>query len=287
MHQMKKMSTRRNTLLFAFSCLLVFSACKKEGVTDVPAPPPPPAPPAAPGITMNLKAVRESVGNSSEGYYVGLPSNYDQTTDKYPILIYIPGAGQFGNGAVDLPLLLKDGPIQLVDEKKFPGTFTVGGKTFSMIVFTPQLKWYPSTFSIDGIVEYVKQKFRVDTNRIYLSGLSMGGSLTCDLGGEKPNKLAAIVPMAGVSIDYATSNKCQMIAANNLPVWAFHSNDDQQFAVSKVNEFIAKVNSFNPPVKAKVTVWPNGGHDSWTRALNPAYKENGMNMYEWMLQYHR
>ena len=41
-------------------------------------------------------------------------------------------------------------------------------------------------------------------------------------------------------------------------------------------------NPINPP---KLTIWPSGGHDAWTRAVNPDYKENGKNIYEWMLQY--
>lgn len=115
----------------------------------------------------------------------------------------------------------------------------------------------------------------------------MGGSLTCDLAGEAPRKLAAIVPMAGVSNDFTSNEKCRQIATHQLPVWAFHSQDDAQFPVAKVREFVEKVNSFSPVVKAKATIWPGGGHDSWTRALNPQYKEDGRNIYEWMLQFQR
>jgi hypothetical protein len=36
-----------------------------------------------------------------------------------------------------------------------------------------------------------------------------------------------------------------------------------------------------------MTIWPTGKHDAWTKASDPNYKENNMNMYEWMLQYHK
>jgi predicted peptidase len=262
------------------------ASCKKQDIL-VKEPEPPQVAPVAPKISMKHKAVSASVGNAVLGYYVGLPSNYEQTNGRYPLLLFISGAGQFGNGASDLPLLLNDGVAQLIDEGKFPSTFKVNGKEFTFIVFTPQLRWWPSTSSIEACIEYAKKTYRVDSTRIYISGLSMGGMLACDLGAEIPAKLAAIVPMAGVSKDYDVVAKSRQIALGNLPVWAFHSADDQVFEVNRVRNFITDINSFRPSVSAKLTVWPTGGHDAWTRALDPAYKEGGLNMYEWMLQFHR
>jgi predicted peptidase len=251
-------------LALIFFCLAMAS-CKKQDIL-VKEPEPPQVAPVAPKISMKHKAVSASVGNAVLGYYVGLPSNYEQTNGRYPLLLFISGAGQFGNGASDLPLLLNDGVAQLIDEGKFPSTFKVNGK---------------------ACIEYAKKTYRVDSTRIYISGLSMGGMLACDLGAEIPAKLAAIVPMAGVSKDYDVVAKSRQIALGNLPVWAFHSADDQVFEVNRVRNFITDINSFRPSVSAKLTVWPTGGHDAWTRALDPAYKEGGLNMYEWMLQFHR
>jgi hypothetical protein len=58
-------------------------------------------------ITSVLKPVTVAVNSGVGGYYLALPSNYNQTTQKYPLLVFIPGAGQFGDGAFDLPLLLR------------------------------------------------------------------------------------------------------------------------------------------------------------------------------------
>jgi predicted peptidase len=243
--------------------------------------------PSIPSVTMVLKAVTTPVENAIGGFYVGLPSNYDSVNTKYPVLIYIPGAGQFGNGNVDLPLLLKDGPAELIDEKKFPSVIKSNGQSFTMIVFTPQLKWYTSTYSIEACIDFVKQNYRVDTSRIYLSGLSLGGILSCDVASEIPKTVAAIIPMAGVSRDFELNNKCQLIAQANLPVWAFQDAVDPVFDPQLTKGFIAKLNSFSPAIPAKLTLWSRGEHDAWTKALDPNYKENGLNIYEWMLQYHR
>ncbi len=281
---MKKGFGPARSILLVFALLVWMISCKKnDAAVSISKPKDSVVTP----ISTVLFPVTAPVGNAVNGYYIGLPSNYTQTNEKYPVLIYLSGAGQFGNGSIDLPLLLKDGPAELIDEKRFPGTFQSNGKAVSLIVFTPQLKWWPSTSSINDCIEFVKSNYRVDSSRIYLSGLSMGGIVTCDLAGEMPRKLAAIVPMAGVSADYLTSNKCQQIAAGALPVWCFHSEDDPQINVDVARGFISKINSYQPSVPSKITVWKNGGHDAWTRAIEPSYRENGVNIYEWMLQFHR
>ena len=273
---------RRLVLLVCISAFFL-TGCKKNDLAPDPEPaPPPPAP-----LTTVLVPVTTPVVPGVNGYYISMPSNYHQTTEKYPLLIYIPGGGQFGNGPIDLPLLLKAGPAELADEKRLPATFKVNGHTYSLLVFTPQLKWWPATSLINDCIDFVKANYRVDSTRIYLSGLSLGGILTCDFAGEFPNKLAAILPMAGVPADYVSSNACQQIAAGNLPVWAFHSADDTQIEVTSAIGFKNRINSFNPAIQARLTVWPNGGHDAWTKAIEPGYRENGLNIYEWMLQYHR
>ena len=238
-------------------------------------------------VTAVLKPVTAVVNNQTGGYYVILPSDYDSISDKFPLLLSIAGAGQFGNGSNELPLLLKDGPTHIADAKNFPGTFTVNGSTTSLIVFTPQFKTFPSTGDLNDCIEYARKNYRIDASRIYVAGFSIGGVEVVNIGAESPLKIAAIVPMAGVPQDYATTTKCQVIAAANLPVWAFHSEDDPQINVNWTKGFISKIASYNPPVAPKLTLWSYGGHDAWTRAVDPSYKENGLNIYEWMLQYHR
>ncbi|GAC1426537.1 MAG: hypothetical protein NVSMB67_29430 [Flavisolibacter sp.] len=237
---------------------------------------------------MDLVPFEMPINNTIGGFYLGIPSDYHKTTIRYPLLISIAGAGQFGNGSNDLPLLLHDGITELLDEKRFPAKFSVNGSDFSFIVFAPQTKIYPATADIVESINYLKANYRVDTTRIYLSGLSVGGVVICDVAASIPEKIAAIVPFSGVSRpDSLTKGKCQLIAKTNLPVWAFQNNDDPVINSSETKSFISLINEYLPPIKAKLTLWPSGGHDSWTKGLNPDYRENGFNIYEWMLQYHR
>lgn len=271
----------RKTLFLPVLSLLFFSACKKDSSGLEP------GSEDTTSVSLIQTAVTTPINNQVGGYYIALPSNYEQTIKHYPLLLYIPGAGQLGDGHYGLPLLLNDGPAKLIHENKFPSTFKVNGKTFSFIVFTPQFKQTPTAADVQSCLNFVRQKYRVDNHRIYLSGLSVGSIAACNLAAEIPLTIAALVPMAGVPLDYASTNKCQRIAAGHLPVWAFHSEDDRQISIDIAKGFIATISNQHPGIPPKLTIWPYGGHDAWTRAVDPNYKENGLNIYEWMLQYTR
>ena len=88
-------------------------------------------------------------------------------------------------------------------------------------------------------------------------------------------------------VNHQFNTKANAIASADLPVWAFHNEDDFTVPVSSTKDYIAAINSFNPSPLARMTIWPTGGHNAWTKATDPDYKENNLNIYEWMLQYHR
>ncbi len=234
-----------------------------------------------------LKAVTQQISDVIGGYYVGLPYYYNQTTKRYPMLVFLHGGGQVGNGKIDLPLLLNDGVAQLISDKKFPANFSVDGKNYSFISVTPQFNRYPLDSEVEDFIKFAKKAYRVDTSRIYVSGLSMGGTLTANVGGEYTTELAAIVPMSGVSTGTGTDTKCSNIAAGRLPVWVFHNTGDPLTSDLDPINFVSTINTYHPSVAPKLTLFENNTHDSWTMALDPKYKENGMNIYEWMLHFSR
>ena len=231
------------------------------------------------------KAVTIDVNSNIGGYLATLPYLYDSTTKSYPLLIFNHGIGELGNGSSNLASVANGGTPALIKNKKFPASFTVNGKNFSFIVIAPQYKAWPNNNDVDALVNYVVKNYRVDTNRIYISGLSMGGGVTWEYGAAFASKVAAIVPICGAAS--VSDAKAQAIVKANLPVWAFHNEDDGTVSVSNSKGWVSKINSLNPSIPAKLTLWPTGGHDAWTKATNPDTKENNMNMYEWMLQYSR
>jgi predicted peptidase len=228
------------------------------------------------------KAVTFNVNANISGYYYSLPYYYNYTTKNYPLLLSLPGGGQLGNGTTDLPLLLNDGVAKLINDKIFPPNFNVEGGNFSFIVLTPQFRTYPSTDDVEVFINFAKAKFRIDSSRTYITGLSIGGEVAPDVAGTYPQQVSAVVPISGESRYPAI---CASLAKNNIPVWDFHDSGDTVINISESNNFIAWINSNNPPIPPKQTIFQGIQHDAWSTALSPSYKENNMNVYEWMLQY--
>lgn len=232
-----------------------------------------------------------SMTTQSNGYYEYLPAGYNSGNLKYPVLIFFHGSGERGDGSPSqLPRVLAHGTPQQISQGIFPSSFTVNGKTFSFIVIAPQLMDDPQASGVNDIVNYVINHYRVDTTRIYLTGLSMGGGVTWEYPGEKlsyAQRIAAIVPVCGN--EWPANDRIQNIAAANLPVWATHNNGDPTVPVSYTIDFVNGINSQNPPPnpKAKMTIFNSNSHDAWTATYDLNFKEDGMNIYEWMLQYKR
>lgn len=257
------------------------------GGHDTTSTPPPTSPPADPIETRPaiLSAVNVNVNANCQGFYKALPARYDSTTKKYPLIIFIHGLGELGNGTTQLDKVLANGTPRLLKNKTFPPNFVSGGKNYSFIVVAPQFKAWPSGADVNAVIDYAVKSYRIDASRIYVSGLSMGGGGTWAFATAFPSRAAAIVPICGAQ--GASTANASKIAKAGLAVWAFHNTDDPTVAVLNTNNWIQYINNANPSIPAKKTIWPTGGHNAWSKATDPAYREGNMNMYEWMLQYHR
>ncbi len=234
----------------------------------------------------------ERVTPNVGGFYEYLPQGYASSTDKYPLLIFFHGSGETGNGNSDLPLVLRNGPPRLINQGQFPVSFTSNAQAFKFIVISPQFQGWPTTDDVASIITYMSAKYRVDINRIYLTGLSMGGSPVWEYAGlstATANKIAAIVPIAGAS--YPEDSRARNMANANLPVWAVHNDPDPTVPYSYSSEYVRKINLAPAPNPlARLTTSPGGstGHDAWTATYNPSSTLfDGGNIYSWMLQYSR
>lgn len=236
-----------------------------------------------------LTAVTKNVNAVVQGYYSGVPAHYHETNKKYPLLVFIHGGGQFGNGNSELPVLLNEAIPELLKEKLFPPNFKVNGKNYSFLVLAPQFVKHPTNEEVRSFIDYAVAQYKVDPTRIYISGMSNGAMIASDAAAEYPTLFAAVVPMAGASVGNVT-DRCKKIAENKLAVWQLHNDKDEFIKIDVPNNFITVLNSFNPAIKPRFTIFPAFGyfgHDAWTKASNPQFKENNMNIYEWMLQYSR
>lgn len=272
------------TAIFA----VVFNSCKKDDLTS---------PVAVNASSVNelytetglpvQKPITYAVDANIGGYLEALPAHYaNHPKLRYPVIIFLHGQGELGNGSQSsLPIVADNSIPKLIAAQTFPANFTVNGKTYQFIVLSPQFKAWPQPSDINDMISYAAKKYRIDTTRLYLAGLSMGGGGVWDYAWNFGKRVTAIVPMAGAS--YPTTYKGQQIALDSIAVWAFQNNDDPTVPPFYSIDYVQYINSYNPFTPAKLTLWPNGGHDCWTKASDPAYTENGTNIYQWMLSYQK
>ena len=238
-----------------------------------------------------------SISEKVKAYYEYLPENYPAPGVRYPLILFVHGFGELGPGTTGtLPWVLRNGLPRSIDQGQFPKRFTVNGQTFRFIVISPQFAGpgFPSVNDVNNMINYAIARYPVDINRIYLTGLSMGGGVTWYYSGYNSffaNRIAAIVPICGaVETDrQAQMNYANNIATANLPVWATHNRNDPTVEVGRTDSMVKFINTRSTPPNplARKTIFEVGGHDAWTQTYDSSYKENNLNVYEWMLQYRR
>ncbi|PWV55802.1 PKD domain-containing protein [Chitinophaga sp. S165] len=245
-------------------------------------------------VTAQQKAVSlagTSVTNSG-GYYEYVPPSYASSNEAFPLLIFIHGIGELGNGTTQLPAVLRNGVPKLIEDGTFPTSFKVKGKTFSFIVASPQFKSIPSPVDVRSLINYLKTKLRIDPKRIYVTGLSMGGGVTEDFASADDSYAsipAAVVPIAGNMNPLQLLTRPNILAKNDVPVWFIHNDRDPTVPSQYSKDWVSMMEKYSPSPnpEPKLTIFNAAGHDAWSTAYDPSYKENGMNVYEWMLQYEK
>ena len=228
---------------------------------------------------------------NSGGYYEYLPQGYSPSgTQTYPLIIFVHGVGELGDGSPwSLPRLLYHGLPKVINQGQFPASFNVNGQSHKFIVLSPQFIGWPSPPDINQIIDYALANYKVDANRIYLTGLSMGGGTIWEYAGTNPiyaNRVAAMVPVCGAS--WPDFGRARTIATANLPIWATHNSGDATVPVHYTNDYVNYINQAPyPNPLAKKTIWNIADHDAWTTTYNPNFREDNKNVYEWMLQFYR
>nr|WP_237179215.1 PHB depolymerase family esterase [Paenibacillus sp. MMS18-CY102] len=197
-------------------------------------------------------------------YLLYLPDSSCMTDGKLPLILYLHGRDQRGD---DLNLLKTRAIPQLIES----------GDNFPFIVVSPQCpSYYIWPFLFDGIMALIDDiilAHPVDPNRIYLTGLSMGGYAVWDLAMEHPGRFAAIAPVCGGG----SAERAALL--NNIPVWAFHGAKDEVVPVAEASELVEAIRAHGGT--AKLTIYPEGKHEVWEETYaNPE-------LYSWFLKNQR
>jgi predicted peptidase len=201
-------------------------------------------------------------------YLLFLPEGYGKGDKQWPLILFLHGAGESGSNPPKMEELVKvkkHGPPKIVETKK----------DFPFIVVSPQSPgrgWRAE--ALNALLDDVLANYKVDKDRVYLTGLSMGGFGTWALAAAHPEKFAAIAPICGGGRPEDAKK------IKDLPIWVFHGAKDN---VVKPEMSEAMVNALKEAgaKEVKYTVYPEAGHDSWTETYdNPK-------LYEWLLAHKR
>jgi len=233
----------------------------------------------------NFSAAQESPSYSKElytsqndtlPYRLLLPKNYKKNK-KYPLLIFLHGSGERGN---DNEAQLVHGSTLFLDQKV--------RDEFPAIVVFPQCKanasWnsvrygeengrrvfnFPSAPEankqlelVEELMDFFLKNYKIDNERIYLGGLSMGGMGAFELLLRNPDTFAAVFPICGGANPETAST------IKNTPLWIFHGAEDAVVPPKYSQDIYQALKKEN--ARVQFTMYPNVGHDSWTPAFAEA-----------------
>lgn len=227
--------------------------------------------------------VPEATGTATFRYRLLKPPGLGEADRRWPLVLFLHGAGERGD---DNAMHLKFLPKWLAAPEM--------RERYPCFVLVPQCRkerqWVDvpwadrhsapqaprATTDLAAAVaalDDVLTKEPVDPARVYLTGLSMGGYGTWDLGARMPDRFAALLPICGGG-DEQTATRLA-----TLPIWCFHGDADAAVPVERSRAMIAALRAAGG--KPKYSELPGVGHDSWT----PAYRDP--TVLDWLFEQSR
>jgi len=195
-------------------------------------------------------------------YQLFLPSFYDKS-EPLPLMLFLHGAGERGE---NLDKVKQWGPPRFVPERP----------DFPFIVVSPQCprgQWWDLVV-LTALIDQIERTYTIDSDRIVVTGLSMGGYGSWGLAAATPERFAAIAPVCGGG-DPETADSLV-----GIPVWNFHGSADRVVPEQKSLEMVAAIVAAGGE-RVKHTSYPGVGHDSWKQAYS------GDPLWNWLLAQRR
>ena len=200
-------------------------------------------------------------------HLIYLPEDYADTRQAWPLVLFFHGVGERGE---DLGMLKAHG---------LPKLIATEGKRFPFVTAAPQCPpdgWWSTdreAESLGELLDAIVSSHRIDEDRIYVTGLSMGGFGTWRLACDAPGRFAAIAPICGGG----DPRKAGLI--RHLPVWAFHGAKDSIVPIGESQAMVDALRACGGNVR--FTIYPEAEHDCWTETYdNPE-------LYDWLLKHRR
>ncbi len=244
-------------------------------------------------------------------YLVYLPQGHDtEKSKRWPVILFLHGGGERGNGKSDLEKTLAHGPIMEAWVKGRDLPFVIiGPQLYTMprdpnaappsprpagprtpvpisramredkprwAQEGPPLGWWTVEKDLIAMVDATVKEFRGDPDRVYITGLSYGGFGTWYMAGAHASKWAAAAPICGA----ADPKVIPMVAAAKLPIWIAQGGKDPVVRPEWVTQSAIDLEKAGHPA-VRFTVHEDMSHDVWRRVYE------GWDLYYWMLQHRR
>ncbi|HEY8957186.1 prolyl oligopeptidase family serine peptidase [Chitinophaga sp.] len=213
-----------------------------------------------------------------------LPDN-PKSGKRYPLLICLHGRSIAGT---DVTKIFRQGVARQMHEgKNIDAVNKLDGKKYEFIVMAPlATSWSLGPEHLDVAITDVLKRYPIDSSRIYITGYSAGGwSVAMAVTDKRTAKrVAAAVNMSPATIDAENLKSFQVTAQNNIHVWYFGGSDEPVF-LGNCKLYADSTNKYKPGL-TKLSIG-NHKHCCWEQYYNPSYREDGMNIYEWLLQFKR
>jgi predicted peptidase len=231
------------------------------------------APEPRPDGVQSAKSFKARITRTvSTDYLLFLPKAYKAAGKmEWPLIYFLHGAGERGINVWRTGI---HGPPKVVREQP----------DFPFIVVSPQCapgqRWDNDTLL--ALLDEIIHKYRVDTRRVYLTGLSMGGYGTWSLGLAHPERFAAIAPVCGGGdqITVLLPDPKKIAALKSLGIWAFHGAKDPVVEVGESERMVKALRKAGC-TDIELTIYPEAGHNAWAETYaNPK-------LYDWFLQHRR
>ena len=197
-------------------------------------------------------------------YLIYFPDDYFIQKKKYPLVLFLHGAGERGD---DIEMIKKHGIPKRIED----------GMNFPFITVSPQCEegvWWSHVKNLESLKKLMENlilDLHIDKKKIYGTGLSMGGYGILELASMVPTLFTAIVPICGGMI----TNKLRSL--EKVPIWMFHGEKDDVIPIESslfIYEYLKEKNK-----NIYLTTYPNVMHDSWTMTY-----EN-QEVYDWLLSF--
>lgn len=211
----------------------------------------------------NIFAETTPIKNKTKyDFLLNLPNDYNEGGEKQPILVFLHGRSLSGN---NLERVKRYGVLYAMNR----------GKDVPAIVVAPQTNngWDPD--AVMEVIDYIIENYNVDSSRVYICGMSMGGYGTMDVAGKYPDRIAAAVAICGGG---TTSYACNL---TKVPVWIQHGSADRAVSASESKKIYNAIKQCNPSADATLTIIKGGTHGSVERLFHQD------KIYEWMFSYRK